>query len=149
MVPARVSALATLGPPSVAPWSPRTTTSGVRTIDGGDLGAVARSREQQLGTTPPGLEELLADGREPDVVGDLDVVVADDRQVVGDAQARLVRGADDAQGLRVAGGEDGGRTLGGRRAVGGQLARLVAAVRSERDQVGPAATDRLPRSARS
>ena len=71
---------------------------------------------------------MLADGRQSDVVGGLDVVVADDRQVVGDMQAELARGRDDAQGLRVAGREDRCRAAVARPASGGQVAGLVSAV---------------------
>src|SRR5581483_12473356 len=57
--------------------------------------------EQDLGPAPAGLEELLADGRQPDVVGCLDVVVADDREILGHVQAGLVGRGDDPEGLGV------------------------------------------------
>ena len=91
---------------------PRTTTSGVSSIEGGTSERRSISRRSRSAPTPSRLEQLLADGRESDVVGHLDVVVADDRQVVGDSDARVVRRGDDAQGLGVAGGEDGRRAIG-------------------------------------
>ena len=73
---------------------------------------MAHLREQQLRPKPPGLEQMLADRRQAHVVGDLDVVVPDDREILGDAQAGLASGRDRAQGLDV------GRREYGRRPVG-------------------------------
>ena len=48
-------------------------------------GVAGQRREEQPGAELAALEQRLADGREPDVGGELDVVEADDRQVLGDA----------------------------------------------------------------
>ena len=90
---------------------PRTTSSGLQLDDRRLVGPGIDLGEEHLGAEPAGLEELLADGRQADVVGGLDVVVADDRQVVGDMQPGLVRGRDDAERLGVAGREDRGRPV--------------------------------------
>ncbi len=92
----------------------RTTSSGASWATGGSLGSALDLGKEDLGAAAPRLEELLADGREADVVGRLDVVVADDRQVVRDMEAELARGGDDAERLRVAGREDRRRPVGRR-----------------------------------
>ena len=111
--------------------------SGVRTIRRRRRRTGADLSQEQLGTEAPRVEELLAHGREADVLGDLDVVVAHDRQVVGHAQAKLVGGADDAQRLRVAGGEDRGRAVVAEQQARRELPSLVAAVGAERHEVRP------------
>ena len=57
------------------------------------------------------LTDRLVDRRQGrvDVGGEVDVVEADDAQVVGDAQAQLARRAHGADGHRVAHGQDRGR----------------------------------------
>src|SRR5512144_885339 len=56
---------------------------------GWHLGARLDLAQQHLGAQPTGLEELLADGRETDVIGRLDVVVADDREVGGNIELEV------------------------------------------------------------
>jgi len=71
--------------------------------------------------------ERFADGGQRDgkSAGDGDVVVADDGQVVGDAQAAGRGGGHDADGVVVVDGEDGGgRVVEIEQGVGGELAGL-------------------------
>ena len=98
----------------------RTTSSGGRSTTGGSLGSVLDLGQEDLRAAAPGLEQLLADGRQADVVGGLDVVVADDREVVRHVEAELARRGDDAERLRVAGGEDRRRAVARVRASGGR-----------------------------
>ena len=66
---------------------------------------------EQLRALAAGLEEVLADGGEPHEVTRLDVVIADHGEVVRDVEAQVLCGREHAKSLRVAGGEDGGRTI--------------------------------------
>ena len=66
----------------------RTTSSGASWTTGGSSDRTLDLGQEDLGAATAGLEQLLADRRQADVVGRLDVVVADDRQVV---RARAVR----------------------------------------------------------
>src|SRR3954463_8747668 len=67
--------------------------------------------QQHLGADPSGVEQLLPYGRQADIFGRLDVVVPDDREVVGDTEAEVVRPGNHAERLGVAGGEDRRRPL--------------------------------------
>ena len=86
------------------------------TTDRGWRGAFHDLGHEQLRALPAGLEQVLSNGRQADEVARLDVVVADDRQVVGDVEAEVLCRSQNAQGLRVAGGEDGRRSIRPRRA---------------------------------
>jgi hypothetical protein len=93
------------GPPSEAPWSHehqlwRQVADGRLLGSGRDLG------EEDLRAPAPRLEQLLAHRRQPHVVGGLDVVVADDREVVRHVEPEIARRGDHAHRLRVAGRED-------------------------------------------
>ena len=94
------------------------------------LGPVLDLGEEDLGPAPSGLEQLLADGRQTDVVGGLDVVVADDRHVVWDMQSGLARGRDDAERLGIARREDRRRPVAVVQHPAGESARLVSTVRA-------------------
>ena len=65
--------------------------------------------EQQLRRGGPHLDGRLVDGRERDRgrTGEVDVVVADDRHVVGHADAGERQSLQDAESHEVVGGEDG------------------------------------------
>ena len=115
---------------------PRTTSSGERCATGGSSDRRDDLGEQDLGAASSGLEQLLAHGRQPDVVGRLDVVVADHREVVGNVQPELPGGGDDAERLRVAGGEDGGRPAVAGEHAASQVAGLVAAVGTVTNPLG-------------
>jgi hypothetical protein len=78
---------------------------------GGGCGIAAEGLEQQGGGEPAALEKGLADRGEPDVGRQLDVVEADDAELVRDADAERAGGLDDTEGLDVGGGEDGGRRV--------------------------------------
>ena len=91
--------------------------------------------DQQLRTEPTRLEQLLTDGRQIQVLRDLDVVIPHDREVIRDAQTGLVGGADDPQRLGVARGEDRRGSSIKREEPTGQLPCLVAAVGTERDEL--------------
>ena len=103
-------------------------------------GGVARAfldlGDQHLCALSPGLEEVLPDRREPDEVAGLDVVVPDHRQVIRHVQAEILGRGQDPQGLRVAGGEDGGGSVAGGEHPGRQVARLVASVGAQGDVFG-------------
>ena len=87
-----------------------------------------RSRQQQLGADASGVQQLLANGRQSDVVGCLDVVIADHGEVVGNAQAELMGRGDDTEGLGIAGREDRARPFGAGQDPACQLPGLVPAV---------------------
>ena len=74
----------------------------------------ARYVEQDLGGGRSHLTERLPHGRErrTDPGGQRQVVVAHHRQVLGHAEAQLVRGTEQAEGLHVGAGEHRRRTVG-------------------------------------
>ncbi len=113
----------------------RTTSSGGKSIVGAARRALVDLAEEQLGAAAAGFEELLVDRREADVIGCLDVVVADDRQVARHVQAELVGRREDPERLRVARGEDRGRRSGPAQESDREFARLVPSVGAERDRM--------------
>src|ERR1035437_2809239 len=114
---------------------------------GRDGRAFGDLRHEHLSALTPGLEEVLANSGETDEVAGFDVVVADHRKGVGDVEAEVLRGSENAQGLRVAGGEDGGRTIRMREHPRGEVARLVPSVGAESDViVGSLDSDACERS---
>ncbi len=97
----------------------------------------AEHGQQQLGATPTAFVQRLAHRRQPGERGDLDVVEADHRQVVGNAQAGVGRRFQDTQRLEVGGGEDRGRTLVEAKQRARGLPRLLAPLRPREDVLGP------------
>ena len=71
----------------------------------------ARASRSSASAEVAAVEQRLADGREPDVGRELDVVEPDDRQVLGTRQADVGGRGEDAGGLHVGGGEDRGRRV--------------------------------------
>src|SRR6185436_11905202 len=93
------------------------------------LGALADLREQDLRAAPAGGEQLLAHGRQTDVVRRLDVVIADHREILGNLDAELPGSSDDTEGLGIAGREDRGRARASGEHRSGEITGLVASVR--------------------
>ena len=89
----------------------------------------AEHLQEELGPATPALEQRLAHGRQPDVGCDLDVVEADDRELLRHAHAEDARCLEHAEGLRVGRGEDRRRTLGEPQQVDRGAARNVVARR--------------------
>ena len=92
--------------------------------------------QQQLGAAPPTLEQRLAHGGETHVRGSLDVVEADDGQLVRDTHAQGLRRLEHAQGLRVGGCEDRRGRLGKTQQVLRDVPRHMSALRSFAHVVG-------------
>ena len=92
-------------------------------------------RHEHLSALTPGLEEVLANGRETDEVAGFDVVVADHRKVVRHVEAEVMRRSENAQGLRVAGGEDGGWAIRMSEHPRGEVASLIPSMGAERDLI--------------
>ncbi len=87
-----------------------------------------RSGEDGLGGKGAHGAQRLADGGEGGILegGGLDVVEADDGDILGDAEAGFAEGADGADGGDVVEGEEGGEVLlGGEQALGGEVAGFV------------------------
>ena len=68
--------------------------------------------DQAFDASPAAVLERLVNRREPDVGSDLEVVEPDDREIVGHGEALEAGGLQDAERLRVGGGEDCRRGLG-------------------------------------
>ena len=116
---------------------PRTTRSSgsVSTCTG--AGCAGERLQQQLCAAPSALEERLADGRQPDVARDLDVVEPDHRQLLRYVDPEAARGLEHAERLHVRRREHGRRRLGEPQQLLRDVAREVAALRPLADVLGP------------
>src|SRR3954469_20270993 len=80
-----------------------------RHLDGAGGGAVAgQLGEQDAHALGAAFLQRLADGGQRDDLGGLRVVEADDGEIAGNSQAKLLGGLQRSDGLHVRGGEDGG-----------------------------------------
>jgi hypothetical protein len=78
----------------------------------GPVVATADDVEEPLHAPLAALLQRLRNGRETDVLRNLDVVEPDDREFVGDPDAFDGGGFEHPEGLEIRGGEDGGRRPG-------------------------------------
>jgi hypothetical protein len=76
---------------------------------------------------------VLPDGRKANEIASLDVVIADDGEVVRNVEAKVLCGSKNAQGLGIAGGEDRARTVVIGKHLGSEIAGLVPPVCAEGD----------------
>ena len=96
---------------------------------------VRQLREQRLQRDAAGLLEWLSDAGEAERLGQFAVVEADDGDVVGDAQAALMRRGQHAAGQDVGAREDRRGRVGSREQVGGSDSRGLGAELDEPDVV--------------
>ena len=117
--------------------SPRTTRSKRQRLDACGSRVACEGLEEQLGTPVAALEEPLADGGQPCVRRDLDVVEADHRQLLGHVDPEVARRFEHAERLDVRGGEHGSRRIREPKQLARDAPRDVTALRSLPDVLGP------------
>ncbi len=104
---------------------------------------VAQRGDEALDRPPAALLERLVDGREPHVGRDLEIVEADDREVLGHVEALGPGRLEHAEGLGVRRGEDRRRRLLEREQLARQPVRHEPAVRAVALQLAPDRDARL------
>ena len=108
----------------------------VHTRVGGGRPVGVQRVEQEAGAEPAALEQGLAHRGQSDVRRDLDVVVADDGQLVGHPHPGGPRRGEHAGGLHVRRGEDRGRARVALQQIRRERLGRDAIVRSVRDHLG-------------